>query len=299
MGFRFLSLSGLVVLLGYAGSLAMAGDTPREALRSLALAPDIKTVEKHLPNSVCDEIHRLDPDGRQRAEQAVLFGKRMTQQGTAVQVPEDDHALLVLEHEGWDTLEVKVDHEISDGGEALLALSLVAAGQLHGHMLVWLRLEDGEWRVTELQRPGFRSEDIVLDNPRLIASFRDPDLEAKEESAVTTLRTLRWGLTTYKERYPEVGLSDMTALGPAPIDTDGGEEPDAEHAGLVDGETAANSFVRDGYTFNYVPGGAGYSITARPREYHKTGTRSFYADDSGTIRSTSENRGATAADEEP
>ena len=45
-----------------------------------------------------------------------------------------------------------------------------------------------------------------------------------------------------------------------------------------------------------VPGVKSYTLTARPLVYYRTGTRSFFTDETGVIRMTAEDRAATADD---
>ena len=58
------------------------------------------------------------------------------------------------------------------------------------------------------------------------------------------------------------------------------------------------SGTKDGYTFTVSTGtgNATYTIDARPITYGETGTRSFFADETGVIRYTTEDRPATSED---
>jgi len=58
------------------------------------------------------------------------------------------------------------------------------------------------------------------------------------------------------------------------------------------------SGTKDGYTFTVSTGtgNATYTIDARPITYDETGTRSFFADETGVIRYTTEDRPATSED---
>lgn len=300
----------VAVLLLQLAPLALAGDTPQEALREIALAHDLKSVEKHLPNSVGEALHKLDATGRQRALDALLFGKRMKEQGTEIQVPEDGHALLVLHAEGGDT-DVNVEREISDGTNALVVLHLGSTSARWGLIEVWLRMEDGEWRVTEFQREGFIAQKVDVEDPSLLAKYRDPEEEEREQGAAQTLRALNGALNNYRSQYPDVGYPvDLAVLGPPPSapgtsDSDeasdnrpdtGAPQTSAEHAGLVEEEMAGNSFTANGYNFAYTSGGAGYWITASPVDHGKGPHRGFYTDESCVVRSTDEDRAAAATD---
>ncbi len=64
--------------------------------------------------------------------------------------------------------------------------------------------------------------------------------------------------------------------------------------GLID--SALESGVKDGYVFSMGSFGRGFTVGATPMIYGSTGTRSFFADETGVIRYTREERPATAED---
>lgn len=298
-----LGIAWLLVFVGLAanGFSSTTADAPQGTLQELVLASDIKTVENHLPTALTDRMRKLDPTARQRFEQALLISKTLKQAGAEVAVPDDGHALLVLKR-GDDATDVKVTREISNGGEALLVLDLIRSGQSNGTIMVWLRMEDGAWRVTELQQPGFRGDDIVLDDPAFMERFQSPEQAQSDSNVVSMLWTLNYQLISYRQANPDIGfpsnLADLnTAQKLGAITSDDGEEDDSAES--ADKSPSTNDFVQGGYAFHYVAGGGehgGYSITARPTEYGKTGTRSFYVDESAVVRSTIENREANASD---
>jgi hypothetical protein len=72
---------------------------------------------------------------------------------------------------------------------------------------------------------------------------------------------------------------------------------------LIDAALACESSPchYSGYSFHYwligdAEGTERYVLTAQPDEFGRTGTRSFYTDESGVIRYTNENRPATQDD---
>jgi hypothetical protein len=172
-----------------------------------------------------------------------------------------------------------------------------------------MRLEDGQWRVTELQWLGYPNK-FVIDDPGFVEQFRRPEQKQNESSATNVLRRLHNVLATYAATYPEVGLPpDLVVLGSAAASSESSSDndvsdfsaDDAEHAGLLENNLAVNQFESNGYVFRYelqVGGLEGaYSISARPAQYGKAATRSFYMNESGEIHNTVENREATAEDE--
>jgi hypothetical protein len=83
---------------------------------------------------------------------------------------------------------------------------------------------------------------------------------------------------------------------------DSGTNNTASAAGLVD--PALGGGKRNGYVFTYKAGvtdvhgkGSSYAVNARPVKW-QAGVRTFLTDQTGVIRSTTENRPATARDRE-
>jgi len=121
---------------------------------------------------------------------------------------------------------------------------------------------------------------------------------ANQASAVLSLRIINTAEATYVDTYKGRYSPSLAALGPPPE----GTQPSAAAAGLVDSLLAGGG-VKSGYRFTYAPGPpdkAGhiqsYAVTARPSVYGATGNRSYFTDQSGVIRMTSEDRSATATD---
>jgi prepilin-type N-terminal cleavage/methylation domain-containing protein len=133
---------------------------------------------------------------------------------------------------------------------------------------------------------------IVVTIILIIAAIAIPNLmrnkiQANETSAVQSLRALTESALLYSNSYGGFphAISD---LGPAA----GGTPASSAAADLID--TVLSSGVKAGYRFTYVPGTtdpAGhvltYSVTATPVSPGSSGQRSFYTDQSGTIRNTS------------
>ena len=69
---------------------------------------------------------------------------------------------------------------------------------------------------------------------------------------------------------------------------------DLRSRGLID--SALESGVKDGYVFSMGSFGSVFTVNATPMIYGSTGTRSFFADESGVIRYTREERPATVED---
>jgi hypothetical protein len=113
---------------------------------------------------------------------------------------------------------------------------------------------------------------------------------ANEASSVSAMRTIRTAQSSYAERYPRKGFAAaLWELGPPP------------GADLIDQQLASGT--RFGYSFNMIAAPADatgrvaqYTVLARPLTFGQTGRRSLFADTSGVIRSTVEDRAPTPQD---
>jgi type IV pilus assembly protein PilA len=135
-------------------------------------------------------------------------------------------------------------------------------------------------------------------------------LAANEASAVGSLRTIEVAAESYDSEYENGFPSSLEALGLEP-----GERATCNHAGLLDRSLASGRGI--GYVFTYTPkypdgstvpvispkaaakgctsgGASGYTVTADPIRRGSTGQRSFYTDQTGIIRYSSNGEPATA-----
>jgi type IV pilus assembly protein PilA len=138
---------------------------------------------------------------------------------------------------------------------------------------------------------------IVVTIILIIAAIAIPNLNkqrmvANEASAIGSLRTLITQAQTYFATYGNGFPPSLGALGPAPA----GAQAGCNNADLIDSALASGR--RTGYTFTYAgadpiatpspscanPGFNSFTINAEPDVRGKTGQRSFYTDQSGTIR---------------
>jgi len=122
-------------------------------------------------------------------------------------------------------------------------------------------------------------------------------IAARGASAVGMMRTINTNEITYASTYTSGYSPTLGALGPPPA----GSAPSALAAGLIDEVLASG--VKTGYRFDYKPGPVEhgriqtYTVTARPIKYGCPGKGSYYSDQTGEIRVTTEDRPASAQDE--
>jgi len=134
---------------------------------------------------------------------------------------------------------------------------------------------------------------IVVAIIALLAAIAIPNVlrgrtTANESSAVGNLRALVSSLEMYRSvqnGYPDAWQADMYTT-PTP---DFG--PPSFNNTMAGGATAATGLVQ-GYSYTYDPGGAGacaepdcttYEILAVPQTLNTTGTRTFFANETGLI----------------
>ncbi len=124
----------------------------------------------------------------------------------------------------------------------------------------------------------------------MIPCFVGSRTAANESAAVGSLRALATAQVSFSEEHPAKGFAiSLADLGPT--------------LGTSDIDSALANGTKSGYTFALTPGTPDrkghitrFAISARPQVFEKTGYRSFFTDESGVIRYTSENRPATASD---
>ena len=112
---------------------------------------------------------------------------------------------------------------------------------------------------------------------------------SNETSAVGSMRTLNTALARYRDAHPEKGYaSDFYELV-------------RDQAGYIDPVLAVGQ--KSGYHFMYQPGPTdsdgrirSYELTACPIDYANDSWRSFFCDETGVIRHTTEYRPATRSD---
>ena len=146
-------------------------------------------------------------------------------------------------------------------------------------------------RIRDENRKGFSLIEllIVVTIILIIAAIAIPNLmrnkiSANETSAVGSLKALNEAVLLYSNTYGGFP-HQLSDLGPV----SGGGAPSSSAADIIDSVLASG--VKSGYKFGYTPAASdpsgnvlNYSVTATPVTPGTTGQRSFYTDQSGTIR---------------
>lgn len=136
--------------------------------------------------------------------------------------------------------------------------------------------EDGEWKILSL---GV----VLLDLPSLEFEWDSAEADQNEQAAVGSLKDLADAVEEYRHKYLRLPDS-LSNLGPA---LNG--PASADFAGLVDSDLSSGK--KNGYSFRYVIVGAStlgapakFELAAAPLTYGRTGRRSFFRDQEGTLR---------------
>jgi hypothetical protein len=112
-----------------------------------------------------------------------------------------------------------------------------------------------------------------------------------EASSIGYLRILNTAQVFYRDSHQKTGFArSLSELGPAP-------GADLIDAVLASGKKSEYTFVISALPPDEQGRTTKYTIVARPMRYNRSGTRSFFTDESGIVRSTTANRAATVDDD--
>jgi hypothetical protein len=131
---------------------------------------------------------------------------------------------------------------------------------------------------------GIAAVAIILPN-LVLYRWRAPD----EASSIGALRTINVAQAEYARTHPDKGFaSSLAELGP------GSDDPLIDSV-LASGKKSSYIFILTAAPQDSHGRIVRYGITARPQHYGKT-KRSYFIDESGLLRFTTENRAPTAQD---
>lgn len=103
------------------------------------------------------------------------------------------------------------------------------------------------------------------------------EMQSREMAAVATLRTINTEEVQYQSQFGQYATS-LSQLGPPAAGA--AEGPQA--AGLIQSDLATG--IKSGYKFAIAQSPKGYAATAVPVTFGTTGRRTFYTDQTNTIR---------------
>jgi type IV pilus assembly protein PilA len=155
---------------------------------------------------------------------------------------------------------------------------------------------------------------VIIPFIMIVAAIAIPNLlrarmAANEASTLGSLRMIETAAISYDSEYENGFPSSLEVLGGAP-----GGEMTCSHANLIDAPLTSGR--KGGYVFTYTPvfpgnsaapvispkaaakgctsgGASGFTVTADPLQRGTTGTRSFFADQTGVIRFSNNGQSAT------
>ncbi|MFZ3217399.1 MAG: hypothetical protein WA192_15175 [Candidatus Acidiferrales bacterium] len=198
----------------------------------------------------------------------------------------DDQKHMVLRCRApSNTVEYRFGAERAQENLAFIPVTVVDGEQADFGMV----REGGTWRLLSL---GL----VLFDVPQLARQWAQSDMAAREDAAVSDLRSLAEAVRTYQRAFGKLPES-LAQLGPAPKDQ---ISPDL--ASLVPADMAAGK--QGGYVFRYriSPDANGndndFELAATPEAYGKTGKRSFFMDTAGKIHG-GDKRGTVATQDDP
>jgi hypothetical protein len=294
----------VVLLLALAVPSFAQGGPELDALADAFFAKDLKTVLKHLPPELEKAFAGATLDKQRMLAERFMWRTQIEKDGVKFVRPDSGSGpVLVIEPPAREQtaanerVEVYLDRRMSDGNETMLRFRVKTPREdefdRRAVATFWMRYVDGQWRVYEFDADG---ESVKFDDPKFLAMLTDSYSNrpaANEASAVGSVRTLNTAALTYAASFEEIGYpGTLASIGG---NGDQCEPPNPDHACLIDPVLASGE--KSGYRFTFVRTGKDeYHVTARPIEFGTTGTRSFYSDQSGVIRMTSEDREPTVED---
>lgn len=283
------------------GALAQAAPdgTPERAIQDMVQASTPEEIEKHLPLSTLEAVKTLDAQDRHAFEADLMWRDAGSGEKAGWNIPEDGHAFVVIETPGREPVEIQLTDSVVTGGDAVLRFAVRSQAPFRLEVLVWMRFEEGEWRIRELDRGRF-GQPIRFDDPEFVERYKNRDQKANESAATSTLNTIDYALQRYADARPDVEFPDDLSLLAERAASDEGDSDEPDSTTFLSADLARNDFVSGGYRFHYHllrggPQGAFY-ITARPADFSGSGRFSYFIDESAEVRQTGEDREATGDD---
>lgn len=272
----FLFASGL-----FLQAWAVQSSSPEEALIEMATASNIADVIKHLPLKVQQFVEKLPRQQRASMEEKLLLSRNLEQEGgTLTRV--SDGSWELMEKAGESKITISLKKTFVSGIDALVQLEVKTKDTTTG-LMIGMRYEENEWRVQEAGE--WRAQNLE-------SQFLPKKGGEEDASPAATLRMLNTSLLAYISTYPEAGYP----LGLEALSGEENQEPSADHAMILNPDYLQQPLIQNGYEFRYLRTARDhYQITAVPVRFAE-GMKNFFTDETAVVRSTRENRPATAND---
>jgi hypothetical protein len=297
-----------------AGSPAQQSAVPqtaRQALLEMFFGKEPGTFVKHLPMATRDALEKSGALANLQQYSAMM--SHMQTQGQNLQTYETGSVLLSAEDpKAEQKLEVLVENDSLRGDQDDIELSFHSYknGQAQGmprmvQMTFSMKQESQIWKLNEiavtirvpLADPDFlktitekMKPQIAGENGSPLPSPSQAPASAIDQQVIGAMRKILAAETTYSSSYPRMGftctLSDLDGFGSG--------TPNEHQAMLINASLASGK--RYGYTFSLSGCSAapatGFHLTAAPIA-NALGRKAYCADQSGTIRSSSDGKAAT------
>lgn len=303
----------LLCLLSLACPVLRA-QAPEDALEEMATSDKPEVVLKHLPASVQKALEALSPQERAKIVDRMLPARLLARENVKLTKSDDGSFWEAATSDGGGAI-IRIQKTFVSGNDALVMVRAAekpkaaaetpqgeaatdhnpgesTPGRRDALIFLVMRLDDGEWRLINV---GAASEQQNLESEEFVKILLNEGRGAGhgEMPGAAIMRTLVTCMIAYSTSYPDVGYPERLQALSGPQDA----QPSPEHAMLLDPSFWEDPPVRDGYEFRYTRIAPDrFRLTGTPVEYGKTGTTSFFTDETGVIRSTNENRTANEND---
>ncbi len=289
--------SVMILLASLAVSISLTAQTQtqppqtaRQALIEMFLGADSDALSKHLPDAARKLVAR-----NQNEQYAIsifrfaTFGRQMASGGGQVQTFDDGPTILISQQGEDDKMEVVVERDsmVGEIEEIELSVHLYHDGQekwlsIIPRIMFTLRQEKDIWRLIEVTA----SERLPLSDPDYLRGLRQQQQDANESSAQMRVGIIAAAETSYAEQHPDRGYECalptlFTPEQPDPAD----DNPEPRQLYYDPGQWSSEW---SGYRFTLTScegtPASKYQLTAVPVD-SDAGTKTFCADESGTLRS--------------
>lgn len=283
--------SFLGIFLAFVSSLAMtqtqatpAPQTARQALIEMFFGTAPNHLEKHLPETTRNTLKKLgSADGMSAFDEFNMIAMQARMGGGKFETFETGPTLLSAEVPDGSKVELDVERDdlISDEDEIELSLHLTKENKEQTLPFIprftFVMKSDADvWRLNEITV----NIKVPLADPAFLKSLEDKQRAQNEQMAMISVRSIIYAETSYSKAQGSFACS-LAALG------DANKTPD-HHIYLFDRQLMEGK--KGGYVFAISGCDAShYKLAAEPA-LPDSGQRAFCADESGTMRASSDGK---------